>query len=82
MTQLHPAVVQANKELHPIGTRVQLIYMRDAQRPPIGTVGTVTGVDDLGTILVKWDNGSSLGIIAGLDRWSIVSKGQGYVNSN
>lgn len=82
MKELHPAIVKANRDLHPVGTRVQLIHMRDGQRPPIGTTGTVTGTDDLGTILVKWDTGSSLGLIAGLDRWTIISKGQGHVQTS
>ena len=42
--------------------------MDDAQAPPIGTQGTVTGVDDAGSLLVDWDNGSELNIIYGVDR--------------
>ena len=34
---------------------------------PQGTRGTVTAVDDIGTIHVKWDTGSSLGIAYGVD---------------
>ncbi len=41
--------------------------MDDVQAPPVGTHGTVTGVDDLGTIMVDWDNGSKLGIALGED---------------
>lgn len=50
------------KEQYPKGTRVQLLRMEDIQAPPIGTLGTVMGVDDIGTILVKWDCGSTLGV--------------------
>ena len=39
-----------------------------AQAPPIGTPGTVTGVDDTGSLLIDWDNGSSLNVIYGVDR--------------
>ena len=36
---------------YPIGTRVELVEMDDAQAPPIGTQGTVTGVDDTGSLI-------------------------------
>ncbi len=51
----------------PAGSRVELIWMDDPQAPPIGTTGTVVAVDDAGTIHVKWDNGSRLGIAYGVD---------------
>jgi hypothetical protein len=41
--------------------------MDDAQAPPMGTHGTVTGVDDTGSLLVDWDNGSGLNVIWGVD---------------
>ena len=53
---------------YPIGTRVELLQMDDVQAPPIGTKGTVTGIDDTGSILVNWDNGSGLNVIYGIDR--------------
>lgn len=49
------------------GTRVILVRMDDTQAPPIGTQGTVTGVDDTGSLLVDWDNGSSLNVIWDVD---------------
>lgn len=51
----------------PRGCRVELLRMDDPQAPPIGTKGTVIGVDDLGTIHVNWDNGSGLGVAYGED---------------
>ena len=51
----------------PRGCRVELVRMDDPQAPPIGTRGTVIGVDDIGTILVDWDNGSGLGVAFGED---------------
>lgn len=51
----------------PRGCRVELVRMDDPQAPPIGTKGTVIGVDDIGTILVDWDNGSGLGVAFGAD---------------
>lgn len=50
------------KEQFPVGCRVKLVQMDDVQAPPIGTLGTVKGVDDLGSIMVAWDNGSSLSV--------------------
>ncbi len=45
---------------YPIGTRVVLERMNDVQGPPVGAKGTVKGVDDAGSIMVPWDNGSGL----------------------
>ena len=52
---------------YPAGTRVELIRMDDPQAPPVGTKGTVLGVDDVGSILVAWDNGSGLNVAFGED---------------
>ncbi|MCH4007567.1 MAG: DUF4314 domain-containing protein [Eubacterium sp.] len=52
---------------YPAGTRVELVKMDDVQAPPKGTLGTVYGVDDTGSILVHWDNGSGLNVIFGED---------------
>ena len=53
---------------YPAGTRVQLVHMDDPfSRLPFGCQGTVTAVDDIGTIHVAWDCGSSLGIVYGED---------------
>lgn len=34
-----------------------------------GDRGTVTFVDALGTVHVRWDSGSRLGLVPGFDRW-------------
>ena len=57
--------LEALRSRYPAGTRVQ---MDDVQAPPIGTKGTVTGVDDTGSLMVNWDNGSGLNVIYGIDR--------------
>ena len=50
------------KEKYQKGTRIMLKRMDDPQAPPLGTLGTVQGVDDIGNILVSWDTGSSLSV--------------------
>lgn len=59
--------VERLRKLYPVGCRVQLDKMDDVQAPPIGTKGTVIGVDDIGSIMVKWDSGSSLNVMYGED---------------
>lgn len=60
-------IVEVIRKSYPIGTRVELVFMDDVQAPPIGTKGTVRGVDDIGSIMVSWDNGSSLSLVYGVD---------------
>lgn len=52
---------------YPAGTRVELVQMDDAQAPPVGTKGTVIGVDDTGSLLMRWDTGSGLNVVYGED---------------
>lgn len=65
--------VERLRRQYPTGSRVELVQMDDAQAPPVGTQGTVTGVDDTGSLLVDWDNGSSLNVIFDVDRWKKVN---------
>ena len=60
-------VVERLKKQYPAGCRVELLRMEDIQAPPIGTKGTVIGVDDIGSIMVRWDNGSGLSVASGED---------------
>ena len=48
--------------------------MDDLFAPPAGTRGTVKGVDDAGQIMVRWDTGSGLSLIPGVDRFKIVNE--------
>lgn len=62
------AIVERIREQYPAGTRVELLEMNDQYRTmPKGLQGTVTCVDDAGTIHVNWDNGSTLGVVYGED---------------
>ena len=60
-------MVERVRKQYPAGARVKLVQMDDVQAPPAGTCGTVTGVDDTGSILVDWDNGSGLNVVYGED---------------
>lgn len=60
--------IELIRKQYPAGIRVELLQMDDPQAPPIGTRGTVRGVDDTGSLMVAWDNGSSLSVIYGEDR--------------
>ncbi len=64
--------VQAIKDRYKAGTRIRLIRMDDIQAPSSGTEGTVTGVDDVGSILMSWDNGSGLNIVPEEDDFEII----------
>lgn len=55
-------IVEQLRKEYPAGTRVELTRMDDVQAPPIGTKGTVKGVDDTASIMVAWDNGSGLNV--------------------
>lgn len=64
--------VRRIKETYLPGMRVRLLKMDDFQAPPIGTEGTVRGVDDVGSVMVAWDTGSSLNVILDEDEVEIL----------
>ena len=59
--------VERVRRQYPKDTRVELVRMDDRQAPPIATKGTVLGVDDTGSLLMRWDNGSGLNVVYGED---------------
>lgn len=69
---MRDCIIESLKRQFPVGSRVELIKMDDKQAPPIGTRGTVKGVDDIGSIMVAWDNGSSLNVIYGEDECKVL----------
>ena len=60
--------VERIRREYPAGTRIALIAMDDVQSPPVGTHGTVLAVDDEASLLVRWNNDSTLNVIYRVDR--------------
>ena len=68
--------VELLRREYPVGCRVELLRMDDLQAPPIGTRGTVRGVDDSGSIMVAWDSGGSLHVLFGVDECRVIEEGE------
>lgn len=67
--------IEFYKEHYPRGTRVQIDSMGDDPNPvPNGTKGTVSFVDDIGTVFVNFDNGRSLGICPEVDSFHKITE--------
>ena len=69
-------IVKRLRKRYPVGCRVELVRMDDPQAPPVGTKGTVRGVDDIGSVMVAWDNGCGLSVAYGEDSCKVVSDGE------
>ena len=69
MNFISKEALQRIREEYTEGTRVELTRMSDPYRTDLvpGCKGTVRFVDDMGTIHVSWDIGSSLGVVYGKD---------------
>lgn len=66
--------VEMIKEKYPVGTRIRLEYMQDNYGLPSGMCGTVEYVDDEGQIGMNWDNGRTLSLVYGVDKFEIISE--------
>lgn len=76
-TSLHRNLIMFEYNIGPhneiVGTIVELVYTNDAYtnlHP--GCRGKVVFIDDTGTVHVKWDNGSSLGLLPEYDKWKVI----------
>ena len=67
---------------YPKGSRVKIVRMNDSYCRDLkpGMLGTVMHVDDIGTIHVAWDCGSSLGVVYGEDLCTVVDTEGGKQN--
>ncbi len=77
VVELDGAQEEATMTTSPIrpGDRIRLVLITDELtklRP--GSLGTVSCVDDLGTVHVRWDDGNTLGLVPGEDRWELVER--------
>ena len=61
--------LESRRKRYPKGCRVELLSLDDPFNTKLtaGAKGTVVTVDDIGTIHVAWDCGSSLGVLYGVD---------------
>lgn len=67
---IKPYAIERLRQNYPRGTRVELISMDDPYTKLIpGDLGTVTDIDDTGTVFVNWDKGSSLGLVYSIDHY-------------
>ena len=76
MKNIHSEQLKQLKEHYKPVTKVKLIRMNDPYTHiPAGTIGVVTGVDDVGTIHIIWSNGSTLGVVFGEDECVEIEEG-------
>lgn len=66
-------IIEDLRKQYSAGTRVRLIHMDDPYtKIPVGNLGTVQSVDDIGTIRVHWDSGHTLGVVYGEDSCEVI----------
>ena len=72
--------IEMIKKMYPAGTQLCCDRMQDDPRPiEPGTLGSVIGVDDIGSVMVRWDNGRSLSLVPGVDSFHVVEQTQDEV---
>ena len=58
---------------HLIGRQVQLIEVNDQYtKIKPGYTGTISFIDDTGTVFINWQDGSTLGLIPAIDKWKYI----------
>lgn len=67
------AQIASIKARYPVGTRIELVHMDEAGMPP-GLKGVIDYVDDMGQLHMCWENGRSLALVVGEDRFRILSR--------
>ena len=70
MQKMSKGRIEFYKEHYPAGTRIMLDSMGDDPNPlPSGAKGTVSFVDDIGTLHCEFDCGRSFGICPDVDKF-------------
>lgn len=73
--EAHRRFAQRMKDNYPPGTRLVLLQMGDDPRPvEPNTRGTVSVVDDMGTLHCNFDNGRQLGLVPREDSFRRLTK--------
>ena len=82
MNRITPEELADLRRRYPRDCRVKLICMNDPYSLDLkaGAIGTVAHVDDIGTIHVAWDCGSTLGVVYGVDSCEVVHSEGGKQN--
>lgn len=79
---MHTEKVKRLRQQYPAGTRICLLHMNDEHAVPVGTLGSVDHVDDMGSIHMRWDNGQGLALIEDEDQFEIIENQLGYMDDN
>ena len=82
MNRITPEELADLRRRYPGDCWVKLICMNDPYSLDLkaGAIGTVAHVDDIGTIHVAWDCGSTLGVVYGVDSCAVVHSEGGKRN--
>ena len=76
MNHISKEALNRIRQQYTSGARVELTKMNDPYRTDLvpGCRGTVRFVDDMGIIHVRWDIGSSLGVVYGEDTCKLIKE--------
>ena len=72
--------VEQLRQMYPEGTRICLDHMEDLCPVESGTKGTIIGVDDIGSLMVKWDNGRTLNLLPNEDQFHKIVQEQTLID--
>lgn len=74
MVDYRKQILRNMRILSPQGTRIKLIKMNDPYAPKPVTCGTVLDINDDGSILIRWDDGSQLSLLVDADKFGRIEE--------